>query len=164
MRWSTHKSLIVNWVEKKISIIRLQIVDGHWNAIKHIYKNLNSTSYKIWPYCATWLLQQFFSWRGSQARRYKWEFWTHLVLGRYIITLFESVGAKNAHLKGQLISKCLFGVFNLSQNMNENKSTWGITVEKSNFFVCFLGELKIPKRHFEINWPLVRTFSVHKSR
>ena len=25
--------------------------------------------------------------------------------------------------KGQLISKCLFGVFNFSQKMNENKST-----------------------------------------
>ena len=25
---------------------------------------------------------------------------------------------------------------------------------KVEFFVRFLGELKIPKRHFEINWPL----------
>ena len=40
-------------------------------------------------------------------------------------------------LKGQLISKCLFGVFNLSQKTNENKSTWGIIVVKSNFFVRF---------------------------
>ena len=27
-------------------------------------------------------------------------------------------------------------------------------IVKSNFFVRFLGELKIPIRHFEINWPL----------
>ena len=27
-------------------------------------------------------------------------------------------------------------------------------VVKSNFFVHFLGELKIPKRHLEIKWPL----------
>ena len=40
------------------------------------------------------------------------------------------------------------------QKTNENNSAWGIIVLKSNFFVRFLGELKIPKIHFEINWPL----------
>ena len=29
-------------------------------------------------------------------------------------------------LKGQIISKCLFGVVRFSQKTNENKSTWGI--------------------------------------
>ena len=29
-------------------------------------------------------------------------------------------------------------------------------IVKSNFFIRFLGELKIPKRHFEINWPLAK--------
>ena len=33
---------------------------------------------------------------------------------------------------------------------------WPLVV-KSNFFVHFLGELKIPKRHFEINWSLSYT-------
>ena len=37
---------------------------------------------------------------------------------------------------------------------NENNSTWGSS--KVDFFVHFLGELKIPKRHFKINWPLER--------
>ena len=41
-----------------------------------------------------------------------------------------------------------------SQKTNENNSTWGTIVVKSIFFFRFLGELKIPKRHFEINWPL----------
>ena len=41
-----------------------------------------------------------------------------------------------------------------SQKRNENNSTRGTIVVKSNFFVRFFGELKIPKRHFEINWPL----------
>ena len=36
--------------------------------------------------------------------------------------------------------------------MNKNNSTWGNIVVKSNFFVRFLGELKIPNRHFKINW------------
>ena len=56
-------------------------------------------------------------------------------------------------LKGQLISKCLFGVFDFSQKTNENKSTWGIIVVKSNFFIRILEELRIPKSPFEINWP-----------
>ena len=38
--------------------------------------------------------------------------------------------------KGQLISKCLFGVV----KPNENKSTWGIIVENLNSFVRFLEE------------------------
>ena len=37
-----------------------------------------------------------------------------------------------------------------SLKMNENNSK----VVKLIFFVRFLGGLKIPKRHFEINWPL----------
>ena len=45
--------------------------------------------------------------------------------------------------KGQLISKCLFGIFN-----SPKKRT------KTFFFSSFLGELKIPNWHFEINWPL----------
>ena len=42
-------------------------------------------------------------------------------------------------VKGQLISKCLFGVFNSPPKTNENHLT---------FFFRFLGELKMPKRHF----------------
>ena len=56
--------------------------------------------------------------------------------------------------KGQLISKLIFGVFKFFQKTNENKSTWGIIVVKSNFFVRFLEELRILKSPFEINWPL----------
>ena len=82
-----------------------------------------------------------------------------------------------------------FWCLQFSQKTNENNSTWGTIVVKLNFFVCFLGELKIksvswkieplqyiaiyyngtlsqivfvrflgelktPKRHFEIKWPL----------
>ena len=41
--------------------------------------------------------------------------------------------------KGQLISKCLFGVFSFSQKTKENKSTRGIIILKLIFFVRFLG-------------------------
>ena len=59
--------------------------------------------------------------------------------------------------KGQLILKMLFWCVQFFQKMNENNSIWGTIVE-SNCFVCFLEEFKIPKRHFEINWPLANSF------
>ena len=36
----------------------------------------------------------------------------------------------NVQTKGQIISKCLFGVFNFLQQTNENKLTWGFIVVK----------------------------------
>ena len=41
-------------------------------------------------------------------------------------------------IKCQLISKCLFDVFNSSKKMNKNNLTWGTIVIKSKFlFVCW---------------------------
>ena len=37
----------------------------------------------------------------------------------------------------------------------QKKSTRGMIVVKSNYFVLFLGELRIAKIPFEINWPLL---------
>ena len=51
------------------------------------------------------------------------------------------------HTKGQLISKCLFGVLNSSKKQTKTSRQ----VVKLNLFVRFLEELKTPKRHFEIN-------------
>ena len=56
--------------------------------------------------------------------------------------------------KGQLISKCLFCIFNIPKQWTKTIRLEVTIVVKSNFFVRSLGELKIPKRHFEINWPL----------
>ena len=53
-------------------------------------------------------------------------------------------------LKGQLSSKCIFGVFNSPKKQRKHRSH----SSKVKFFVRFFGELKIPKRRFEINWPL----------
>ena len=47
-----------------------------------------------------------------------------------------------------------FWCFQFFQKSNENNSIWGAIVVWSNFFVRVLEELKITKRHFEINWPL----------
>ena len=85
----------------------------------------------------------------------KVRYWNHLkVLLTWVIYLSLVSSKSTWSTKGHLISKCQFGVFNFSQKMNENKSTWGIIVLKSIFFVRILGELKIPKSPFEINWPL----------
>ena len=54
-------------------------------------------------------------------------------------------------VKGQSISKCLFGVLKFYQKANENKSTRGIIVVKSFFLFNFWEELRIPKSPFEIN-------------
>ena len=53
--------------------------------------------------------------------------------------------------KGQLISKCFFGIFNSPQNWMKKK-LYCYGTSSQIVFVCFLGELKTPKRHFEINW------------
>ena len=67
-----------------------------------------------------------------------------------------------SHTKGQLISKLFFGIVDFLQKMNENKSTWGIIVVKSNSFFHFLEEIEDIKDHFEIIWPLTTTTILYK--
>ena len=51
--------------------------------------------------------------------------------------------------KGQLISKCPFGIFNFSQKTNENKSTWGIIrSSKVKMFRSFYGRIEDTKKSF----------------
>ena len=61
--------------------------------------------------------------------------------------------------KGHLISKWFFGVFDFFKKLNENKSTWGIIVVKSNSFVHFLEESAAWKNHYDFVWPLVTKMS-----
>ena len=57
--------------------------------------------------------------------------------------------------KGQLILKCLFGIFN-SPKKRTRKFNFSAMVTQVNLFsFIFLGELKTPKRHFKINWHLL---------
>ena len=60
------------------------------------------------------------------------------VLNLVLLTFFDL--CKLVDSKGQLISKCLFGVFNFFQKTNENKLSSGIVVVKLNSFVVFLEE------------------------
>ena len=55
------------------------------------------------------------------------------------------------YTKGQIIWKWFFGVFDFLQKSNENKSTWGVIVVKSNSFVHFLEEIGDTKNHFELS-------------
>ena len=50
--------------------------------------------------------------------------------------------------KGQLVSKCLL-------QKNEQKNYYYGTSSRI-IFNGFFEELKTPKRHFEINWPLIK--------
>ena len=59
-------------------------------------------------------------------------------------------------IKGQIISKWFFGVFDFLPKTNENKSTWGIIVVKLNYHVRFLEEIEDTKNPFEIIWPLIK--------
>ena len=56
--------------------------------------------------------------------------------------------------KGQLISKCLFGIFN-SPKKRTKKFNFTTTIPQVDLFsFVFWEKLKTPKRHFKINWPL----------
>ena len=63
-----------------------------------------------------------------------------------IETYFKKIG----QIKGQLISKCLFGVSTFFQKTNENKST----SSEVEFVRSFLEETSAWKNHFEFLWPL----------
>ena len=64
--------------------------------------------------------------------------------------------------KGQLISKCLFGIFNSPKKTNEKIPLYYYGTSSRIIFVSFLGELKTPKRHFKINWPLANPIIFYK--
>ena len=49
--------------------------------------------------------------------------------------------------KGQLISKCLFGIFNSPKKRTKKVDF----IPQVKLFRLFFGESKTPKRHFEIN-------------
>ena len=78
------------------------------------------------------------------------------ILGHLFITfyIFFSKSEKLC-FKGHLISKCLFGVFNFIQKMNEYKSTRGFIVV-SRIRSLFLEETLAWKSHFYFVWPLKR--------
>ena len=56
--------------------------------------------------------------------------------------------------KGQLISKCLFGLFNRSKKRTKQFDLTTMIPQVDLFSFVFWKNLKTPKRHFEINWPL----------
>jgi hypothetical protein len=67
------------------------------------------------------------------------------------VTILQTIFLVGTLFKGQLISKCLFGVFNFLQKMNKNKSTWGFIV-KVAFFKKYDAFFSLPKKYAE-NYP-----------
>ena len=71
------------------------------------------------------------------------------------ISIFELCHYQMVTIKGQLISKGHFGILNSSKKWTEKIDlTTMIRTSGRIVFVQFLEELKTPKIHFEIYWPL----------
>ena len=60
-----------------------------------------------------------------------------------------------AHCKGQLISKGLFAILNSSKKRMKQFDLTTMIPQVDLFSFVFWKKLKTPKRHFEINWPLI---------
>ena len=89
----------------------------------------------------------------------KWRLYTikHIAMySSFSVWSIHSITRHHYIHKGQLNSKCLFDTFNIFPKMNENKSTWGFIVVKSNSFVCFLEETLAWKNHFHFVWPFAK--------
>ena len=56
--------------------------------------------------------------------------------------------------KGQLISKCIFGVFNFSKKRTKKFDLTTMIPQGDLFSFKFWKNLQTTKIHFEINWPL----------
>ena len=63
---------------------------------------------------------------------------------------------KKTASKGQLILKRLFGILNSSKKRTKKIRLNYYDTSGRIAFVRFLEEFKTPRRHFEINWPLVK--------
>ena len=64
-----------------------------------------------------------------------------------------SIQMMHPSFKGQLISKCLFDIFNSPKKWTKNL-TLILRYLKLNCFKSFFGRIEDTIRHFEINWPL----------
>ena len=63
-------------------------------------------------------------------RLYYYDTSSRLVFVRFLEEIEDIKKPKFCSIKGQIISKWLFGVFNFLQKTNENKLTWGFIVVK----------------------------------
>ena len=68
--------------------------------------------------------------------------------------------------KGHLISKGLFGILNSSKKWTKKFDLTNMIPQVDLFLFIFWKNLKTPKRHFKICWPLATTFVkvVHLSK
>jgi hypothetical protein len=65
-----------------------------------------------------------------------------------------SLMTKRQFPKGQLISKGLFGILNSSKKWTKKFDLTTMIPQVDLFSSVFWKNLKTPKRHFDINWPL----------
>ena len=76
----------------------------------------------------------------------------------YIFILLLTLKSLLQYLvKGQLISKGLFGILNSSKKRMKKFDLTTMIPQVDLFLFVFWKNLKTPKRHLEINWPLARS-------
>ena len=82
---------------------------------------------------------------------------TYLRIGANIFVFLKSDHLDTYHFKGQLISKGLFAILNSSKKRTKTFDLTTMISQVDMFSFVFRKNLKTrPKRHFEINWPLVK--------
>ena len=94
----------------------------------------------------------FYAWTFSQGNIYKT--FTLLHRGAFCQFLFRWI--YYCHSKGQLISKCIFGIFN-SPKKQTIKFDFTTMVPQVELFSFVLWKNWRHQKHFGINWPLPRS-------
>ena len=112
--------------------------------------SINSPSYSSW-----WCMRDDYEKWNNTSTYLNWTIRVHREMSEeYLWLVIIKIVFFQTCFKGQLISKCLFCVFNFFQKTNENKSTWGVIVVKLNSFLRFLEEFTAWQFAFEFYWPL----------
>ena len=116
----------------------------------HLKKTIfweNTVKLKNTNYCIQERLERNNAYVDSFNSKFHWKFSTCYVsevAQYYLILLFKYTTEKL--LKGQLISKCLFGIFNSSKKRTEKFDLqYYVWYPNRCVFFCFLGELKTSK-------------------
>ena len=128
-----------DWDSKsRLVIIQLEISASPRNIHKQKITMKEGFVWHIYTYLQNWGLEDIlvYVWKTSSCN------WKALV--KWSLDSKLSIPTK-----GQLISKCLFGVFNFFQKTNENAS-----IVVKIHFIRFLEEFTAWQFAFEIIWPL----------
>ena len=112
--------------------VPLQQYQSLWSAPVCLFSNIYFAAKKWWV---------------VEENKTAWKHLNRVLVWQKILAFLQKL-TTSPFTKGQLISKCLFWYLQFFQKTNENNSTWGTIVVKSNFIVRFLGEIEDIKKNF----------------